>query len=131
MRPDAYDIELYRRAKENLKNAYVPYSEFPVSAILVDKDGNEYTGVNIENASYSVTVCAERTAMLKAVSEGAREFDRIVIATARGNGWPCGTCRQFMYEFSPDMKVVSGEDIDSLEAYTLEELLPKGFRLED
>ena len=131
MKVDDYDRELYKKAYDNLDKAYVPYSNFPVSAVLVDKDGNEYTGVNIENASYPVTICAERTAMSKAVSEGVRDFERIVIATAKGSGWPCGMCRQFMYEFSPDIKVVAGEDIDTLEAYPLSELLIKGFRLEE
>ncbi len=130
MKADERDRELYRKACDNLKYSYSPYSEFPVSAVLVGKSGREYTGVNIESAAYGVTVCAERTAMVKAVSEGERSFERIVIATAGGSGWPCGECRQFMYEFSPEMKVVSGADADSLEAYSLKELLPLGFRLE-
>lgn len=128
---DSYDIELFRKAKEKLKMAYVPYSNFPVSAMLVTKEGKEYSGVNIENASYPAGICAERTAMSKAVSEGERDFDRIVIATARASGWPCGVCRQFMYEFAPDLKVVAGEDENSLEAYSLSDLLVKGFRLEE
>lgn len=131
MNVEERDIELYNKAYENLKNAYVPHSNFPVSAVLVAKSGKEYTGVNIENSAYGVTICAERTAMVKAVSEGERAFERIVIATRRGSGWPCGECRQFMYEFSPDMKVVAGESADTLEAYSLSELLPKGFRLEE
>ena len=131
MTVDSYDIELFRKAKENLSKAYAPYSKFQVSAMLVTKDGREYSGVNIENASYPAGICAERTAMSKAISEGDREFDRIVIATATGSGWPCGICRQFMYEFAPELKVVAGEDEDSLEAYSLSDLLVKGFRLEE
>lgn len=127
---DSYDKVLFEKALNNLGNAYCPYSEFPVSAVLVGESGREYTGVNIENAAYPAGICAERTAMSKAVSEGERKFDRIVIATAKGEGWPCGICRQVMYEFSPDMKVVAGRDKDNLKAYSLRELLPEGFRLE-
>lgn len=130
MTVDSYDIELFRKAKDNLKNAYCPYSGFPVSAVLVTASGREYFGVNIENASYPAGMCAERTAMCKAVSEGDKEFERIVIATETGEGWPCGICRQFMYEFSPGIKVVAGRDENSLKAYSLGELLPEGFRLE-
>ena len=127
---DSYDKVLFKKALDNLSNAYCPYSEFPVSAVLVGESGKEYTGVNIENAAYPAGICAERTAMSKAVSEGERNFERIVIATAKGEGWPCGICRQLMYEFSPDMKVVAGKNIDNLKAYSLRELLPEGFRLE-
>lgn len=127
---DSYDKELYRKARENLVNAYCPYSNFAVSAMLVTKDGKVYSGVNIENGAYPAGICAERTAMSKAVSEGVRDFDRIVIATSSDAGWPCGVCRQFMYEYAPDMKVVAGTDEDNLKAYSLRELLPEGFRLE-
>ena len=131
MKVEKYDVDLYRMAKDNLKNSYSPFSDFPVSAMLVGKSGKVYSGVNIESSSFGATICAERTAMTKAISEGEREFERIVIATAKQDGWPCGICRQFMYEFAPDMKVVSGTDEEHLEAYSLKELLPKGFRLED
>lgn len=131
MKTDDYDRELFLKAKENLDKAYAPYSHFQVSAMLVGKSGREYSGVNIENASYPAGICAERTAMSKAISEGEREFDRIVIATKESSGWPCGICRQFMYEFAPELKVTAGEDVDSLESYSLSELLVKGFRLEE
>lgn len=131
MKVEQYDIDLYNKAKENLKNSYCPFSKFPVSAMLVGKSGRVYSGVNIENSSFGGTICAERTAMVKAISECEREFDRIVIATAKQDGWPCGICRQFMYEFAPDLKVVSGTDEEHLEAVPLRELLPKGFRLEE
>ena len=131
MKVEQLDIDLYKKAKENLKNSYCPFSKFPVSAMLVGRSGRVYPGVNIENSSFGATICAERTAMVKAISEGEREFDRIVIATAKQDGWPCGICRQFMYEFAPDLKVVSGTDEEHLEAVSLRELLPKGFRLEE
>ncbi len=131
MQIEQYDIDLYRKARANLKNSYCPFSKFPVSAMLVGRSGRVYSGVNIENSSFGATICAERTAMIKAISEGEREFDRIVIATAKQAGRPCGICRQFMYEFAPDLKVVSGTDEEHLEAVSLRELLPKGFRLEE
>lgn len=131
MKIEQYDIDLYNMAKANLKNSYCPFSKFPVSAMLVGKSGRVYSGVNIENSSFGATICAERTAMIKAISEGEREFDRIVIATDKQDGRPCGICRQFMYEFAPDLKVVSGKDQNSLEAAVLRDLLPGGFRLEE
>jgi cytidine deaminase len=107
--------------------AYVPYSKFRVGAILIDKNGNLYSGCNVENASYPATICAERTALVKAVSEGAREFDAIVVATKNG-GSPCGICRQMLNEFSPTMRVVcvTFEGKVTIDA-PLNELLPHGF----
>ena len=126
---DSYDKVLFKKALDNLSNAYCPYSEFPVSAVLVGESGKEYTGVNIENAAYPAGICAERTAMSKAVSEGERNFERIVIATAKGEGWPCGICRQFMYEFAPEIMIITGKSRDELNMRTLTELLPAGFVL--
>ena len=93
------------------------------------EDGKVFTGVNIENSSYGATICAERTAMVKAISEGARDFQSIAIVGNGGTSWPCGICRQFMYEFCPDIRVISGENEDELKVYTLKELLPEGFKL--
>ena len=107
--------------------AYVPYSNFRVGAILIDKNGNLYSGCNVENASYPASICAERTALVKAVSEGVRDFDTIVIATKNG-GSPCGICRQMLNEFSPTMRVVcvTFEGDVTIDA-PLNELLPHGF----
>lgn len=127
MRPT--DQELFRMAVEASGNAYAPFSNFHVGAALLTKDGEVFTGVNIENSSFGATICAERTAMVKAISEGAREFESIAIAGNGGTSWPCGICRQFMYEFCPDVRVISGEDEDHLQVYTLKELLPEGFKL--
>lgn len=127
MRPT--DQELFRMAVEASENAYAPFSDFHVGAALLTKDGTVFTGVNIENSSFGATICAERTAMVKAISEGAREFESIAIAGNGGTSWPCGICRQFMYEFCPDVRVISGEDEDHLQVYTLKELLPEGFKL--
>ncbi len=121
---------LYRRAREASENAYAPYSHFCVGAALLACDGGLFTGVNVESASYGATVCAERTALVKAVSQGAREFAAIAIASRQGEAWPCGICRQMLYEFSPDMLVITGEDEEHLEVVTLSKLLPRGFRLQ-
>ena len=123
------DKELVRMAVEASENAYAPFSNFHVGAALLTEDGKVFTGVNIENSSYGATICAERTAMVKAISEGARDFESIAIAGNGGTSWPCGICRQFMYEFCPDIRVISGENEDELQVYTLKELLPEGFKL--
>ena len=123
------DKELFRMAVEASENAYAPFSNFHVGAALLTADGTVFTGVNIENSSYGATICAERTAMVKAISEGARDFQSIAIAGNGGTSWPCGICRQFMYEFCPEIRVISGENEDELQVYTLKELLPEGFKL--
>jgi len=118
--------------KENSKFAYAPYSNFKVSAVLVTKSGKIYTGVNVENASYGGTVCAERVAIFKAVSEGEKEFDRIYLYVEDKDGNhpivpPCGICRQVMSEFSMDMKVIMVGDNDKQEVSTVKGLLPHHF----
>jgi cytidine deaminase len=120
-------IMLTGRAIEASRRAYVPYSDYRVGAVLLAKNGEVFTGCNVENAAYPATICAERTALVKAISEGQREFDTIVIATQNG-GSPCGLCRQMLFEFAPDLRVVcvtfQGETtIDK----PLHELLPHGF----
>ena len=123
------DKELYRIAEKAFENAYAPYSNFKVGAALLAADGSVFTGVNVENSTYGATICAERAAVAKAVSEGAREFSKIAVASSGGGAWPCGICRQFMYEFSPDLRVITGDDEEHLQAHSLNELLWKGFRL--
>ncbi len=107
--------------------AYVPYSGYRVGAALLSASGRIYDGVNIENASYSPTVCAERVAVFKAVSEGERQFVAIAVASDNG-GSPCGVCRQVMAEFGLDLHVI-GIDKDANVTYecSLNELLPKAF----
>ena len=99
--------DLCQKAVEMQNFAYVPYSHFPVGAALECSDGTVFTGCNVENAAYGSTICAERTAIVKAVSEGHRDFVRIAIA---GNSedfcGPCGSCRQVMMEFAPEMEVI-------------------------
>ena len=125
--------ELCRTAIEAMQKAYAPYSGYRVGAALLTADGAVYTGCNIENASYTPTVCAERTAIFKAVSEGERAFTAIAVAGGKdgvisGACPPCGVCRQVMAEFCPPdftVLVVTGED--TYTAYTLADLLPSGF----
>lgn len=122
--------ELYKRAEEMLERSYAPFSGFKVGAALLAKNGQVFTGVNVENSSLGGTICAERTAMVKAISEGVREFEAVAIASSGGEAWPCGICRQFMKEFcDDDFVIIAGKDIDSIRTYTLPELLPEGFRL--
>lgn len=121
--------ELFLKSREAAKNSYAPFSNFNVGAALLGKSGIVYTGVNVENSSLGGTICAERTAFTKAISEGEREFEAIAISGNGGEAWPCGLCRQFMYEFAPDLIVITGDDEEHLEKMTLKELLPHGFKL--
>lgn len=116
------------RAIEASRRAYVPYSHYRVGAVLVAKDNARiFTGCNVENASYPACICAERTALVKAVSEGVQDFRGIVVATLNG-GSPCGICRQMLYEFSPDMQVVCVTfDGDITVDSPLNQLLTYGF----
>lgn len=119
-----------------MKKAYCPYSGYSVGAALLTKNGKVYTGCNIENASFTPTVCAERTAFFKAVSEGERDFEVIAVAGGK-NGVisgvfpPCGVCRQVMAEFCPsEFKVLFVKSEGEFEEHTLGELLPCSFGLE-
>jgi cytidine deaminase len=118
---------LVRAAKDATRNAYIPYSHYPVGAALRASDGTIFSGCNVENASYPVTICAERVALVKAISEGHRVFETIAVVTPNA-GSPCGMCRQMLYEFSPELRVVLA-DTDGNIRYdgTLSELLPLGF----
>ena len=126
------DLELMRLAEDARAYSYTPYSGFAVGAALLTKSGKVYTGCNIENASYTPTVCAERTAVFKAVSEGEKEFAAIAIiggpAGEKGRFCaPCGVCRQVLREFCElDFRILLGS-VDKVQAYTLKELLPTSF----
>ena len=119
-----------------MKNSYSPYSEFCVGAALLCKNGTVYTGCNIENAAFSPTVCAERVAIFKAISEGERQFSMIAVAggtkgTIADGATPCGVCRQVFGEFcSPDFVVLVVND-EGYSRYTLNELLPFSFGVEN
>ena len=126
------DEKLVALAKEAMEHAYVPYSHFKVGAALLAKDGRVFQGCNIENASYGATNCAERTAIFKAVSEGVREFEKIAVVASSGEyASPCGICRQVLFEFLPDGKVILDSDKKGMVTYTVRELLPAGFCAED
>lgn len=122
------DRELLRIAKEASLNAYVPYSGFPVGAALECEDGTVYTGCNVENAAYGDTICAERSALVKAVSEGQRKFVRIAVyGEGKGYCMPCGSCRQVLAEFSPEMEVLCAKAGGSYVSYPLTRLMPYTF----
>ncbi len=123
--------ELISLAKKACSNAYAPYSKFNVGAALLTKKGKIFTGSNIENASYGATVCAERVAIFKAVSEGEREFESIAIYTNTDElSFPCGICRQVMIEFSKDLIIILSNEKEK-KIYTLKEILPYPFTNED
>jgi cytidine deaminase len=114
-------------ANEARKRAYVPYSNYPVGAAVRTTSGRIYTGVNVENAAYPQTMCAERVAIFKAVSEGESEFDLIAVVTNNG-GSPCGGCRQVMAEFGLDMIVLIADGNGNLKKeMTVADLLPEAF----
>ncbi len=120
--------KLLQRAAEVRERAYAPYSNYFVGAAILATSGKIYTGCNVENASYGLTVCAERNAIFKAVSEGEREFVAIAVVTANG-GSPCGACRQVIYEFmNPDAPVaIADAQLENIAHFTVGELLPDGF----
>ena len=123
------DRELAEIAYSMQERAYVPYSHYPVGAAILCKDGTVFTGCNVENAAYGSSICAERTALLKAVSEGHRD-DWVKLAVVTGGdeaGYPCGSCRQMLYEFAPRLKIIIGGKDRVLSTCTLDELLPHGF----
>ncbi len=129
------ELELIEKAKLAAMYAYVPYSSFTVGAALLTSNGDVYTGCNIENAAYSPTNCAERTAFFKAVSEGERHFEAIAIVGGDKGDFkdyctPCGVCRQVMSEFcSKDFRIILGKDSNEFKVMTLGELLPESFSL--
>jgi len=124
--------ELVQAAMDAAKNAYVPYSNFPVGAALECADGSVYTGCNVENAAYGSTICAERTAMCKAISEGKREFSRIAVWGGSDDYcWPCGACRQFLAEFGYQMKVLIANAEGEYVEKPLSELMPFAFNTEN
>ena len=118
--------ELIARAALAQEYAYAPYSNYPVGAALLTRSGRVYLGANVENAVYSLTVCAERTAVFKAVSEGEREFEAIAVVTPNG-GSPCGACRQVLREFAPNLVVYIADADGNYRQTSVAELLPDSF----
>ncbi len=122
---------LIAAARQVRKNAYAPYSQFHVGAALLGKSGRIYVGCNVENASYGLTICAERNALFSAVAAGEREFVALVVAGKDSQVFPCGACRQVLYEFCDDLPIrIVGEDGTQTET-NLRELLPQAFRFKD
>lgn len=118
---------LIEAALEVQKHAYIPYSHYPVGAALLTPDGQIFTGCNVENASFGATICAERTAVVKAVSEGARQFQVVAVVTSNGM-FPCGICRQVLNEFGPGMIVIAADSQGNIvRECALADLLPGSF----
>ncbi len=132
MRPaTAAERDLHVQADAARANAYAPYSSFTVGAVAIAADGSTHVGVNVENASYGLTICAERAAAVRAVSEGHRRLTLIAVAGPSASVTPCGACRQVLRELGgPGLTVVLGYE-GSIVTVTLEELLPLGFGPED
>ena len=127
---DKQRSELIHLAIEARRRAYAPYSHYPVGAALLTSTGKIFTGVNVENAAYPTTMCAERVAVFKAVSEGETSFDAIAVVTLNG-GSPCGSCRQVLAEFGLETRVlIADADGRLVEDMTVAELLPGAFRPE-
>jgi len=120
--------EVIKQAIEAMENAYAPYSKFKVGAALLTKSGKIYTGCNIENSSYGASVCAERVAIFKAVSEGEHDFELLVVATKTEEpSPPCGICRQVISEFSNDLPIMLVNDKGSIIETNINKLLPFPF----
>ena len=118
--------ELVAAAVQAQKMAYAPYSRFPVGAVLLASDGTVYAGCNVENASYGLTICAERNALAHAVLCGAKQFIAVAVVTENGVT-PCGACRQVLAEFGPRMTVIVADTRGNQQIYSLAELLPEAF----
>ncbi|MGE5389667.1 MAG: cytidine deaminase [Deltaproteobacteria bacterium] len=122
--------ELVAAAEAAREQAYAPYSGFRVGAALLTGEGRVYTGANVENASYGLTVCAERIAVFKAVTSGERDFSMIALAgSGQGYIYPCGACLQVLVEFAPSLKVIITDEKRQRKEYNLNEMLPRHFVL--
>jgi cytidine deaminase len=128
---DISDDQLVALASQAREKAYVPYSHFRVGAALIDEKGRLFTGCNIENASFGATNCAERTAIFKAISEGSSGISRMAVVCDQDEPcMPCGICRQVLSEFAtPDFVLLAGRQKGGCEAFKLNELLPRAFKL--
>ena len=127
------DQALVDLAFQMFERSYVPYSKFPVGAAIECADGTVFTGCNIENAAYGSTICAERTALVKAVSEGHQDDLKRIAIVGRSVDycWPCGSCRQMLYEFAPDLTVLVARGDGKFVTLPLADLLPHGFGPKD
>lgn len=121
------DNQLFDMARKAMMNAYAPYSKYTVGACLLSEDGRAFVGCNVENASYGLTICAERGAIMAAIAAGARRFTRIAITSQGAMPWPCGACRQVLNEFAPDIEVLVQDGQGNTDRAPLSQLLPHGF----
>jgi cytidine deaminase len=123
--------EMIKLAEKASENAYVPYSKFPVGACVLTENGKIYTGCNFENASFGMTICAERNAIGTAIADGEKKIKAVAIFSPKmDNCTPCGACRQVMSEFKPDEGVVViTKSADGINVYSIDELLPQSFVL--
>lgn len=122
------ELELVQKALDMRAYSYAPYSHFRVGAALESQDGQVFTGCNVENAAYGSTICAERTALVKAVTEGVTHFRRIAIAgDSEDYCWPCGACRQMLREFGTELEVLVANRNGAYQRLRLDELLPHSF----
>jgi cytidine deaminase len=125
------DKNLILKAKKAMRSAYAPYSNFKVGAAILSREGKVFSGANLENSSFGITVCAERVALYKALSSGEKDFIKIAIASSAEKPiTPCGLCRQALFEFSPGLKVVCSNLTGKIKKYTLKQLLPYPFKYE-
>jgi cytidine deaminase len=128
MNLDPADTALVEAARAARLHAHAPFSRFQVGAALLGADGRVFTGCNVENASYGLTVCAERVAVFKAVSEGCRSFTRIAVVADTDEAMPpCGACRQILWEFGGDLQVILANLTDTKAVYRMRDLLPYPF----
>ncbi len=128
-RPLDEDWNLISDARKARKNAYAPYSKFAVGAALLSKKGKVYTGANLENSSFGQTVCAERLALYKAVSEGEKDFKKIAVAAPGEKPvTPCGICREALFEFAPSLQVICSNLKGKVKKYSIKQLLPHPFK---
>lgn len=124
--------ELINSALSVIDRSYSEYSEFKVAAAVEMADGSVYNGVNVENASYGLTICAERSAVVNAISNGnSRSIRKIAIVNKDSYPYPCGACRQFIHEFSDDCEIIVARSVEDYKLYNIKELLPEVFNLDD
>ena len=123
------DKALLQVANDVRKNAHCPYSNFPVGAALLCSDGTVFTGVNVENAVNGLSICAERTAIFKAISEGHHDFVKLAVTCKGDHCQPCGACRQVIYEHAPNIEILMGNPEGTFRRTTIRDLLPEAFSL--
>ncbi|MBS3735943.1 MAG: cytidine deaminase [Candidatus Bipolaricaulota bacterium] len=121
--------KLVQKAIKARENSYSPYSNYPVGAALLGADGDIYTGTNVENGVNGLSICAERVALFKAVSEGTREFERLAVVCEDEYCKPCGACRQTLIEHAPDLEIIMANPEGNYRSVGLKDLLPEAFNL--